>query len=103
MAAALTSTIYEQLQQDWEQLHSSNSNGQQQQQDATADADAAQQSVGNGGSSSSSSRWLPPKVQHIPLLKRATEPSMEERFSKAGISLEVLNQPGGARFKGNDG
>lgn len=99
VAAALTNAIYEQLQQDWQQLH--NSSGQQQQWQQQ-DADAAQ-CIGNGGSNSSSTRWLPPKPQHIPLLKRATEPSMEERFSKAGISLEVLNQPGGARLKGDDG
>jgi tRNA pseudouridine38/39 synthase len=32
---------------------------------------------------------------HIPLLKRACEPSMEERFVRAGLDLATINQPGG--------
>jgi hypothetical protein len=36
--------------------------------------------------------------QQMPLLKREREPTMEERFAKAGISLELLNQPGAARL-----
>jgi hypothetical protein len=35
-------------------------------------------------------------LPHIPLLKRQTEPSMEERFEKAGFSIELLNQAGGS-------
>jgi hypothetical protein len=69
---------------------------EQQQQQQQSAGDAQQGSRG-------SSRWVSPTPQHIPLLKRATEPSMEERFEKAGISLEVLNYPGGlAMWKGGD-
>jgi hypothetical protein len=78
VAAALTSAVFEQLQQDW-------ADHQQQQQ---------QQNKEDG--QPGSSMWRPLRPPHAPLLKRATEPSLEERFGKAGISLELLNRPGGA-------
>lgn len=109
VGAALTSEIYERLQQKWAALQqnsnssSSRSGGgsavhQEQQQQQQEGGSALQQQPICRQTCSSSSRWLVPKPPHIPLLKRATEPSMEERFSKAGISLELLNQPGGARL-----
>ncbi|KAI8473916.1 MAG: pseudouridine synthase [Monoraphidium minutum] len=36
---------------------------------------------------------------HIPLLRRAREPSLEARFERAGIPLELLNRPGQAGFE----
>lgn len=102
-AAALTSSIYEQLQQQRTvHLAVSNQQAQQQQQQRSSHILPSQPSslIGIGkassnSSSGSSSRWMSRSLPHIPLLKRQTEPSMEERFEKAGFSIELLNQAGG--------
>jgi hypothetical protein len=119
VAAALTSSVFEQLQQERAVLLAGPQQQQQQQHECAAEQQDAQQdssrqqaltqlaaAAANGldlglkPSTSSSlgaagaARWLAAKPPHIKLLKRATEPSMEERFRKAGIPLELLNQRG---------
>ena len=54
------------------------------------------------GASPPRSRWLLPPGPHIPLLRRACEPSLEERFTKAGIPLALLNRAGQAGFGGTE-
>jgi hypothetical protein len=123
VAAALTSSVFEQLQQERAGLLA----GQQQQQQhlagepehaagkqnqlqngskqeslvetAAAAAAAAADGEGKAGDSSGlgaagAARWLAAKPPHIAMRKRATEPSIEERFIKAGIPLELLNKRG---------
>lgn len=53
--------------------------------------DRQQQGSANGAHAASSKASL--LSHHVPLLQRAREPSMEERFTKAGLSLEMLNGP----------
>lgn len=110
VAAALTNSVFEQLQQERAALLA----GQQQQQQqaieqqqgehqapleaaAAAGAAGGQEEAGNGSSglgAAGAARWLAARAPHILLRRRATEPSMEERFAKAGIPLELLNQRG---------
>lgn len=119
VAAALTSSVFEQLQQERAALLAGRQQRQQQQaaggpdcaallqhqvqncieqQSNTGTAAAAdgRDEAGDGGSlgAAAAARWLAPKPPHITMLKRATEPSIEERFRKAGIPLELLNQRG---------
>lgn len=124
VAAALTSSIYEQVQQDRaallvpaanqkqqavahqdlgfvlsNQQHQQQQHTLQQQQQQSVDRQQpTQPELGTVGSTAlgaaGPSRWLLPKPPHIKLAQRATEPSIEERFRKAGISLELLNQKG---------
>jgi tRNA pseudouridine38/39 synthase len=119
VAAALTSSVFEQLQQERARLLA----GQQQQQQLAGESESAATEQGQlqngnmqhssieaaaaaaddgGGQADESSglgaagaaRWLAAKPPHIAMHKRATEPSIEERFVKAGIPLELLNQRG---------
>jgi tRNA pseudouridine38/39 synthase len=106
VAAALTSSVFEQLQQEraallagqqqqqQQQGTEQSSNGQQAAIEAAAPADGQEACDGSSLGAAGAARWLAAKPPHIPLLKRATEPSMEERFRKAGIPLELLNQRG---------
>lgn len=98
VGAALTSAIYEQLQQQWQQQQQQG-RGSSTKQPPPAQQQQHTQVSSNGGSSISCRRWVTPMPQQMPLLKREREPSMEERFAKAGISLELLNQPGCARLQ----
>jgi hypothetical protein len=106
VAVALTNEIYEDLQQRWQQLHGGSSSSGSSGSSGQGALPQQQQQQPAGGvqqGSRVSSRWVATQPHHIPLLKRATEPSMEERFIKYGIRLEVLNQPGGlAGVKGDD-
>jgi len=114
-AAALTSSIYEQLQRQQQQQQQTMSQavgGQQGQQplqqqqlshillshpvNVTSSANKGGSNISSARSSSTSSRWMVKPLPHIPLLKRQTEPSMEDRFEKAGFSIELLNQAGGS-------
>jgi tRNA pseudouridine38/39 synthase len=121
VAAALTSSIFEQLQQERARLAGQQQQQQPQQQlagesERTAEeqgqlqngvkqhpsVEAAAAATGDGGKAGESrglgaagaARWLAAKPPHIAMQKRATEPSIEERFMKAGIPLELLNQRG---------
>ena len=93
VAAALTGTVYQHLQELYASAGFSESGGMAatktgaQQHQEGLDADQQQQLQ-------VSYQWLPPLPPHLPLRKRATEPSMEERFEKAGIDIELLNKPG---------
>ena len=119
VGAALTSSIYEQLQQQWQQQQQQQqqhmkkkqsqgigSNGSSIQQQSGQEQQSVQEqpppAVGqeNGSSDGSSgSRWTNPAPSHVPLFRRGFEPSMEERFEKYGIDLELLNQPGTAALR----
>jgi hypothetical protein len=118
VGAALTNTIYEQLQQQWQQqqqlkkkkqsqgIGSNGSSiqqqsGQEQHSSQEQPPPAAGQCNGDNGScdGSSGSRWTNPAPSHVPLFRRGFEPSMEERFEKYGIDLELLNQPGTAALR----
>ncbi len=68
--------------------------GQRLQQDGQQLAAGGQQQGRQGGRGSSGGA-------HIPLMKRAREPSLEERFAKAGIDPStVLQQYGGGATAG---
>jgi tRNA pseudouridine38/39 synthase len=78
---------------------------QQGQQQAAAAADGGGGDGGGGGGGGGGWGAGGPAAAaaaagHVPLLLRATEFSLAERFRKAGIPLELLNQPGRAGFEG---
>jgi hypothetical protein len=93
VAAALTGTIYQHLQELYAVGAASQRGamapGQTDPQPETGGGPALQQQQ-----QQVTCQWVPPLPSHIPLMKRATEPSMDERFQKAGIDIELLNKPG---------
>jgi hypothetical protein len=95
VAAALTSAVFEQLQADW-----AASVRVEAPQHAQQQANRLEQQQQQQQQQQQPSRWLPPLPPHTPLLARATEPSIEERFANAGIDVALLNQPGGAHTAG---
>lgn len=63
-----------------------------QQQQVTVEGTAGGSAAGEQAAAAAAARsWRPPLPPHVPLADRAREPTMEDRFAKAGISIDLLN------------
>jgi tRNA pseudouridine38/39 synthase len=85
VSAALTHAMFEKVMEYYQQ---------QQGQVEGAGGGSAVGGQAGAGAAAAARQWRSPLPPHVPLAHRAREPTMEDKFAKAGISMDLLNVSG---------